>query len=170
VKEMAESDSNKFDLINKVLVSELGAQDKCLLIELIVRDGEGGCYPSVKRLCKARGIQHQKNFKGVDSYLPGLVTKRKGGRKNFYTLNRTAIMQLPEAGLTEKETPSLSGVNPPSPEDNNPSQAENNPWEGGANTSFDTSKNSSLDTDKDLLRRSEELKESFKKDLSFSLD
>jgi hypothetical protein len=27
-----------------------------------------------------------------------------------------------------------------------------------------------LDTDKDLLRRSEELKESFKKDLSFSLD
>lgn len=140
---------NKFDAINKVLVSDLQAQDKCLLIELIMRsDDDGFSWPSVERLCKARGIKHEKNFKGADTYLPGIVTKVKKGRKNTYTLNPAAIDALAAKEVTIKHTPALDtpaaeGVNTPAAPDNTPARAENTPAVEGANSSKNNTKDSS---------------------------
>jgi hypothetical protein len=141
---------NKFDAINKVLISDLQAQDKCLLIELIMRsDDEGFSWPSVERLCKARGIKHEKNFKGADAYLPGIVTKAKKGRKNTYTLNPAAIDALAAKDVTLKHTPALvdtpaaPGVNTPAAPDNTPARPENTPAVEGANSSKNNTKDSS---------------------------
>jgi hypothetical protein len=150
---------NKFDLMNKVLMSELSAPDKCLLNELILRaDDNGECWPSVQRLCKARGIQHEKNFKGADHYLPGLVTKRKQGRKNVYVLDTPALEGLLEAEVAIKHTantPAPEGVsvdnNTPAVEANTPATegvytpatADNTPSQEGANSSIDTTRDSS---------------------------
>lgn len=99
---------NKFDLINKVLVSDLDVKEKPLLVELIMRaDDEWKCWPSIERLCKARGIKHERNFKGVDVYLPGLVTKVKRGRSYTYHINTSAVAELSDAAVTIKHTPAL---------------------------------------------------------------
>ncbi|MFD8067913.1 hypothetical protein [Streptomyces parvulus] len=138
---------NKFDLINTVLTSNLKADDKCLLIELIVRSDESWeSYPGVKRLCKVRGIKHQKNFKGVQVYLPDYVSVTKRGRKNFYVLDVEAIAALEEPELIVKETPSTAGVNSPATADNTPSVADNSPSAAGANTTNNTSLDSSPDS------------------------
>ncbi|MGA5053115.1 hypothetical protein ACPCAK_19215 [Streptomyces cellulosae] len=140
---------NKFDLINTVLTSNLKADDKCLLIELIVRSDENWeSYPGVKRLCKVRGIKHQKNFKGVQVYLPDYVSVTKRGRKNFYVLDVEAIAALEEPELIVKETPSTAGVNSPATADNTPSVADNSPSAAGANTTNNTSLDSSPDSSK----------------------
>jgi hypothetical protein len=130
---------NKFDAINKVMVSDLNPEDKCLLVELITRaDDQWRCWPSVERLCKARGIKHEKNFKGADHYLPGLVTKVKRGRKNVYTINTPALEGLSEATVTIKHTntPALEGVN-------TPAVADNTPAVEGANTTSNTTEDTS---------------------------
>lgn len=101
---------NKFDLINKVLVSTLRPEDKTLLVELIMRaDDKGECFPSVERLCQSRSMKHEKNFKGADAYLPGLVSKVKVGRKNRYYLNVDAILALDAFDVVIKHTPSTAG-------------------------------------------------------------
>lgn len=138
---------NKFDAINKVLTSDLQAQDKCLLIELIVRaDEDWVSWPSVERLCKVRGIKHEKNFKGADFYLPGLVTKTKRGRKNTYTLNIKGIEELRDASIAIKHTPALEGVYTPAAPDNTPAQADNTPSAAGANTTYNTTRENTIDT------------------------
>lgn len=146
---------NKFDLINKVLMSDLQAEDKCLLIELITRsDDNGKSWPSVQRLCKARGIRYTKNFKGADHYLPGLVTKTKQGRKNVYVINTPAVAGLSEVEVTIKHTPALEGVsavNTPSRPDNTPAVegsntpavADNTPSTEGANSTSNTTEDTS---------------------------
>lgn len=133
---------NKFDLINKVLMSDLKPEDKCLLIELIVRsDDNWESRPSVERLCKVRGIKHEKNFKGADHYLPGLVTKIKKGRRNWYVINTPAVAGLSDASVVIKHTPSLADT--PSVEGvNTPAVADNTPAVEGANTT----KNTTVDT------------------------
>src|SRR3954451_14118941 len=102
---------NKFDVMSHVVRTTLNADDKALLVELIIRsDDNWFSWPSVQRLCQVRGIKHEKNFKGVDAYLPGLVTKVKRGRKNTYTLNVPAIMALPLFEVHIKHTPPIEGV------------------------------------------------------------
>lgn len=129
---------NKFDLINKVLMSDLQAENKCLLIELIVRaDDQWVSWPSVERLCKVRGIKHEKNFKGADHYLPGLVTKTKKGRKNVYTINTPAVAGLSDAVVVIRHTPPLN--NTPAVEGSyTPAVADNTPAVEGANTTSNT--------------------------------
>ena len=140
---------NKFELINTVLQSTLKAEDKCLLIELIVRADENGeCWPSVERLCKVRGIRHEKNFKGADYYLPGLVTKRKRGRKNIYTINTPAVEGLSAATVSIKHTntPAVEGSYTPAVADNTPAvEGLNSPAVEGANSTVDTSKETTED-------------------------
>ena len=107
---------NKFDLLNVVTVSDLGASDKALLTELILRADENGySWPSVERLCMARGIKYEKNFKGADYYLPGLVTKAKRGRRMTYTINDEAIMALGKSEVLLKHTPAQAGVSSDTP-------------------------------------------------------
>lgn len=142
---------NKFDLINKVLVSTLQEDDKLLLLELIVRtnheqQGTWDCWPSVQRLCQVRGIKYEKNFKGADFYLPGLVTKRKSCRKNVYTVDVDAIMALPAFEVTIKHTPAVEGANTPALADNAPAVAENTPAVEGANSTSNNTKNSTEDS------------------------
>lgn len=157
---------NKFDLMNKVTISGLAPGDKVLLIELILRwnTETGQLNPSVERLCKARGIKHEKNFKGVETYLDGLVTKEKRGRKNYYQLNIEAIACLEELQVTIKHTPALEGasvqkvetqVDTPADEGvyypaaegvNTPAGADNTPAAEGANSSIYTSRDSSSNT------------------------
>lgn len=133
---------NKFDLINKVLMSDLQSEDKCLLIELIVRsDDQWQSRPSVERLCKVRGIKHEKNFKGADHYLPGLVTKVKKGRRNWYIINTPAVAGLSDATVVIKHTPSLADT-PALEGVNTPAVADNTPAVEGANTT----KNTTVDT------------------------
>lgn len=129
---------NKFDLINKVLMSDLQPEDKCLLIELIVRSDENWkSRPSVERLCKVRGIKHEKNFKGADYYLPGLVTKVKKGRRNWYIINTPAVAGLSEGTVAIKHTPPI--INTPALEGvNTPAVADNTPAVEGANTTSNT--------------------------------
>lgn len=134
---------NKFDALNIVTISDLAAQDKALLTELILRSDENWySWPSVQRLCMARGIKHEKNFKGADVYLPGIVTKVKRGRRMTYTLDIKAIRALDKAEVTIKhttplaDTPALEGVNTPAVADNTPAQE-------GANTSKNTTEDSS---------------------------
>lgn len=101
---------NKFDLFHVVLNSALSAPDKTLLISLILHTGvdTGESWPSVERLCRARGIDNEKNFKGVARYLPDLVTvTRRGRRGNLYTLCVPAIQSLPQAPVVLKHTPRL---------------------------------------------------------------
>lgn len=137
---------NKFDMMNVVQVSTLAAQDKSLLTELILRSDESGeSFPSVQRLCMARGMKHEKNFKGADVYLEGLVTKVKRGRKNYYRLNETAILALESAQVVIKHTPSRAD-NTPATEDNTPALADNTPDDEGANSSMNTSRDSSEDS------------------------
>lgn len=114
------------------------------MIELITRaDDEWKCWPSVERLCKVRGIKHEKNFKGADYYLPGLVTKIKKGRKNVYYINTPALEGLSEATVSIKhtapktDTPALEGVN-------TPAVADNTPAVEGANTTSNTTSDSSF--------------------------
>lgn len=140
---------NKFKLINAVTISNLNGLDKPLMIELIMRsDDKGVCWPSVERLCKARGIKHEKNFKGADVYLPGLVTKTKRGRKNIYQLNVNAILALGSNEVTIKHTPATEGVFTPATADNTPALADNTPAAEGANSTYnitrDTPKESSV--------------------------
>lgn len=106
---------NKAKMINHVLISNLDAKAKVLLLELIMRRNPttGQLNPGTARLAKARGIKDTKNFKGLETYLPGLVNVHKTpGKKNSYSLNDHAIMALPEAEVK------LSGnnYNPPSSE------------------------------------------------------
>lgn len=138
---------NKFEAINKVLVSHLGPEDKCLLVELVTRaDDSWKCWPSVERLCKVRGIKHEKNFKGADHYLPGIVTKVKKGRKNVYYINTAAIDSLSEGDVTIKHTntPAQEGAYTPAVEGvlnaDTPAVADNTPAVEGANTTSNTSK------------------------------
>lgn len=157
---------NKFELMNKITISTLAPGDKVLLIELLLRwnTTTGQLNPSVERLCKARGIKHEKNFKGVETYLNGLVTKEKRGRKNYYQLNIEAIACLEELQVTIKHTPALEGVsaekeevntNTPADEGvytpavegaNTPAAADNTPAVEGANSSIDNTVDSSIDT------------------------
>jgi hypothetical protein len=142
---------NKFDLINRVLVGTLKADDKNLLIELIGRThydkhGNWDCWPSVQRLCQVRGIKHEKNFEGADFYLPGLVQKRKAGRKNVYTIDVEAIMQLPAFDVTIKHTPAAEGLNTPAIAADTPSVVENTPSVEGANSTSDTTRDSSIES------------------------
>ena len=126
---------NKYELINAVLISDLRAEDKTLLIELIMRADENGyCWPSVERLCMVRGIKYEKNFKGADKYLPGLVSVGKAGRKNTYTLNVPAIKALGTTKVTLKHTPAVEGVYTPAVADNTPAVADNTPAVEGANS------------------------------------
>lgn len=137
---------NKFRAINIVTISELNAPDKALLIELIMRsDDDGTSFPSVQRLAMARGIKHEKNFKGADYYLPGIVTKTKVGRRNRYTLNSEAIEALERAHVIIKHTPAPQGVLAPAGAANAPSGTADSPHLGGANSSKNTSENSSID-------------------------
>lgn len=165
---MSTNETNKFDLLNTVTISKLAPGDKVLLIELILRWNKetGQLNPSVERLCKARGIKHEKNFKGVETYLEGLVTKEKRGRKNYYQLNIEAIACLEPLEVTIKHTPALEGVsskevpaNTDTPADegvytpaaegaNTPSGADNTPAAEGANSSYNTSVDSSSNTSK----------------------
>ena len=133
---------NKFDLINATTVSDLSAQDKSLLIELIMRaDDAGVCWPSVQRLCMARGIKHEKNFKGADVYLAGLVTKSKRGRKNTYHLNPEAILALGRQEVVIKHTPAATGSNTPAATVAVPAPADNSPDAEGANSTSNNTTN-----------------------------
>ena len=140
---------NKFDLMNKVMVSDLAPEDKCLLVELILRADENWqARPSVERLCKARGIKYEKNFKGADYYLPGLVTKVRSGRRNVYVINTPAVAGLSQAGVTIKhtDTPAVEGANTPAVADNTPAvEGVNTPAVEGANNTEDTTYDSSVD-------------------------
>lgn len=141
---------NKFDLINKVLTSTLKADDKNLLIELIVRTdyerhGNWDCWPSVQRLAQVRGMRNERHFKGVDVYLPGLASKRKAGRKNVYTIAPAAIMALPTFEVTVKHTPAVAGVNTPAVEVDTPAVAANTPVVAGANSTHNNTRHSSLE-------------------------
>lgn len=140
---------NKFELMSTVLLSELAAQDKTLLIELILRANETGeCWPSVERLCKVRGIRHEKNFKGADKYLPGLVTKRKRGRTNLYVINTPAVEGLSQAAVIIKHTDALApaGASSPADAENAPAQAANTPVQEGANSTSNSSIESTTDS------------------------
>lgn len=137
----------KLELMNKVLTSTLNADDKALLSELLLRaDDQLECFPSVERLCQVRGMKHEKNFKGVEHYLPGLVTKQKRGRRNFYTLNGKAIAALPQFKVSIKHTPALGGVNTPAVADDTPAVAENSPAVEGANSTKNNTKDSSIES------------------------
>jgi hypothetical protein len=146
---------NKFDVLNKVVSSNLGAENKCLLFELVLRsDGNWYSFPSVQRLARARGMKHEKNFKGADFYLPGLVTTSRKGRKNGYTLNVEAIMALDDLDVTIKHTPAPgapaeTGSHTPAQADDAPDGADDVPADGGANSSENTSKNNSVDSSLD---------------------
>jgi hypothetical protein len=134
---------NKFDLINTILRSRLNADDKNLLIELVLRTdyakhGNWDCWPSVERLAQVRGIKHEKNFKGADVYLPGLVTKRKAGRMNVYTIDVQAISQLPQFEVTIKHTPAVA--------DETPATAENTPAVEGANSTSNITRDISMNS------------------------
>lgn len=160
--------NNKFDVLNKVVRSNLRAQDKCLLVELVLRsDDNWYSWPSVQRLAQARGIRHEKNFKGAEVYLPGLVTKSKVGRKNGYTLNVAAIMALGEVEVVIKHTPALApageGSDHPADADDTPGQADDTPGEAenvpakeGANSSKNTTENSSENITEDSSTDGEE--------------
>jgi hypothetical protein len=140
---------NKFELMNTVLLSELKSEDKNLLLELLMRaNDQGECFPSVERLCKARGIKHEKNFKGADKYLPGLVTKTKRGRKNFYVINTPAVAGLSEfkVNIKHTNTPAAEGVNTPAVADDTPAVADNTPAVEGANSSSNNSVDNSSDS------------------------
>jgi hypothetical protein len=142
--------TNKFDVMSHVVRTTLKADDKALLVELIIRsDDDWFSWPSVQRLCQVRGIKHEKNFKGVDAYLPGLVTKEKRGRKNTYTLNVPAIMALPLFEVHIKHTPPIEGMNTPASAANTPPTAENTPLVAGANTTSNTTKDTSQDNTTD---------------------
>lgn len=159
---------NKFDLMNTVLQSQLKPEDKTLLCELILRynTDTGQLNPSVERLCRARGIKHEKNFKGVHVYLSGLVEVFKGGRKNSYRLNEDAILALPALAVTIKHTPdprahtpaladntpALEGADTPALADDTPATADNSPSQEGANNTEDNTGNSSTDTSLDSTR------------------
>src|SRR5688500_13150308 len=85
----------KMKLIHIVLESKLRAEDKTLLAKLLMLcDADGLAWPSVERLCRTRSMKYEKNFKGSDVYLPGLVTTYKVGRRNHYRLNLKAIGDL----------------------------------------------------------------------------
>lgn len=144
---------NKFDLMSKVTVGDLTKEQKLLLIELILRaDDDGVSWPSVQRLCQVLGITHEKNFKGVEHYLEGYVTKGKRGRKNFYTLNTPAVEGVSVADVTIKHTPPLNdapaveGANTPAVADNTPALADNTPAVEGANSSLNNTRDSSRDS------------------------
>lgn len=137
---------NKYELMSKVNVSNLSKEAKLLLNELIIRWNKetGQCNPGVERLCKVIGMKNEKNFKGVEHYLPGLVTSKKVGRKNFYTLNLEAIAALDEASVSIKHTntPAVEGVYTPSVEGvlspDTPAVADNTPAVEGANSKDNT--------------------------------
>lgn len=118
-----------FRLIDAVILSNLKPEDKTTLVELISRaDERGECYPSVARLCQARGMKHEKNFKGVASYLPeGLVEVDRRGRQNHYRLNFKAILALAPADVVLKNTPSRAD-NTPAVADDTPSTADECPF------------------------------------------
>lgn len=137
---------NKWDLIDKTLGSTLGEDNKLLLIELIRRcdyekHGNWDCWPSVQRLAQVRGMKNERHFKGVDVYLPGLVDKRKTGRKNTYTIDPQAIMELEQFETVIKHTPARE-VNTPAPAVNTPALEANTPAVEGANST----ENSTVDS------------------------
>ena len=90
-------------------------------------DENGQSWPSVQRLCMARGIKHEKNFKGADYYLPRLVSKIRRGRKNFYTIDAAAIESLPKQVVILKHTPPQPGSTAPSVEVDTPGLEVNTP-------------------------------------------
>ncbi|GAB3033933.1 hypothetical protein GCM10011376_29890 [Nocardioides flavus (ex Wang et al. 2016)] len=133
---------NKFELINTTLMSNLAAENKTLLIELIMRsDDEGLSWPSVERLCKARGIKHEKNFKGADVYLEGLVTKVRKGRRNSYVLNVPAIQALDPLVVRIKHTDTHAAEGAKAP-----AVADDTPAVEGANSSKKNTEDSSEDS------------------------
>lgn len=96
----------KLKLVHTVLESRLRAEDKTLLTKsLLLGDADGLAWPSVERLCRARGMKHEKNFKGADVYLDGLVTTYKVGRKNHYRLDLKAISELEPLDVIIRHTP-----------------------------------------------------------------
>lgn len=144
---------NKFDLHNVVLVSQLKADDKNLLIELInrtdyERHGNWDCWPTVQRLAMVRGMKNERHFKGVSTYLPGLVETRKNGRRNIYTLNVKEIMALPSFETIIKHTPAMEADTPAVEGVNTPAVAANTPAVAGANstknTTVDNTKNTTV--------------------------
>lgn len=147
---MNDTNITKLGLINTVLRSQLASEDKTLLVELLMRsDGDWYSWPSVQRLCQARGMKFEKNFKGADKYLPGLVVVEKKGRKNTYRLNAEGIAALEPAEVIIKHTPATTGEAPAQEGENNPSVAddvpavaEKNPSEGGAYSTRDITKDS----------------------------
>lgn len=100
---------DKYTLLQTILSSNLSPQNKTLLCTLVIYHNEeyGYAFPSVEWLCKVRGMSHERNFKGVANYLPGLVTVGKRGRRNTYTLDFQAIKALPQNVVTLKHTPPL---------------------------------------------------------------
>ena len=138
----------KLELMNKVMVSDLRPEDKCLLVELLLRSDEDGySFPSVERLCKVRGIKHAKNFKGADHYLPGLVTKVRKGRRNGYTIDMPAVEGLFEASVVTyrgswrerqgNDAPSAEGLQTPVTADLAPVEEEEDPGGEGVDTTQD---------------------------------
>lgn len=143
---------NKFDLLHKVLNSNLSVANKPLLISLILLadDDSGVAWPSVERLCRARGIQHEKNFRGVENYLPGLVTVTRRGRGgNHYRLNIAAIESLTPQDVHLKHTvwpiPAVA-PNDPAPADTVPAHAAELPSHEGANSTRHNTRNSREDS------------------------
>lgn len=146
--------SRKFNLLQTVLLSTLSPENKTLLCTLVIlhNEGYGYAFPSVEWLCKARGVSHERNFKGVANYLPGLVSVGKRGRRNTYTLDFQAIEALPQNVVTLKHTPSLqekpTGSAParaaitPADAADTPSAAAINPATEGANSLRDTEEDS----------------------------
>jgi len=104
-------------MFHAVALSELAVGNKALLHFLIVcwNQETGKLNPGVAKLSAARGIENAKNFKGVDKYLPGLVTVHKSpGFGNSYSLNIQMILELPPMKVaTDKyrNNPSVEGVN-----------------------------------------------------------
>ena len=145
---------NKLELITIVLLSHLAPEDKTLLIELLMRsDDNWYSWPSVQRLCQARGIKFEKNFKGADHYLPDLVKVVKKGRRNTYTLDADAIAALQPAAVvikhtpsTQEDAPSQPGVHNPSSAEDGPAVQEDVPSGAGAYSTKNTSRNKTSDS------------------------
>lgn len=147
---------NKFDLMHVILGSTLKPENKVLLITMVLLHNEkfGAAWPSVERLCQARSMSHEKNFLGVEHYLPGLVKVTKRGRRgNHYVVDVPAVMALPQHVVTLKHTAPPSSIEKqivpaqaeevPSVADLVPDATEDDPSSEGANSTRDTTRDSS---------------------------
>jgi hypothetical protein len=116
-------------------------------------------------------MKHEKNFEGVEAYLPGLVSVTKRGRRgNHYVLNVPAIKALPQQAVKLKHTPPpgspLAGEVPavaalvPALPDNLPADADRDPAAEGANSTRDTKNNTNKDRTREASTSKEQEKES----------